>query len=84
MKRIREAFSQEKKKHDITDEICSFSKHSNDLLWCIDDNVLDKSKELLYKKIKLFTSTSKSVTNYIKVNVTNISNNIIKQYYGIT
>ena len=64
-----------------------------------DDNFFDKSKfyfiqrfkcytklivkELLYSKIKFFTSISKSVVNYIKITVTNISNNIIKQYYGI-
>ena len=31
-----------------------------------------------------FTSTSKSVVTYIDITVTNISNNVIKQYYGIT
>ena len=42
-------------------------------------------KELLYiNKIKLFTSISNSVVTYITLTVTNISNNIIKQYYGIT
>ena len=34
-------------------------------------------------KIKLFTSISKSVVTYIIITVTNISNNTIKQYYGI-
>ena len=41
-------------------------------------------KELLYNnKIKFFTSTSKSVVTYITIAVTNISNHIIKQHYGI-
>ena len=41
-------------------------------------------KELLYiNKINCFTSISKSVVTYIFLTVTNISNNIIKQYYGI-
>ena len=41
-------------------------------------------KELLYNnKIKFFTSTSKSVVTYLTIAVTNISNHIIKQHYGI-
>ena len=41
-------------------------------------------KELLYNnKIKFFTSISKSIATYITITVTYISNNIIKQYYGI-
>ena len=41
-------------------------------------------KELLYnKKISFFTSISKSFVTYMAITVTNISNNIIKQYYGI-
>ena len=39
-------------------------------------------KELLYDK-KGFTSISKSVVTYITITVTNISNNIIKQYWDI-
>ena len=34
-------------------------------------------------EIKFFTSISKSVVTYIIITVTNISNNTIKQYYGI-
>ena len=34
-------------------------------------------------KIKFFTSISKSVVAYRTITVTNISNSIIKQYYGI-
>ena len=34
-------------------------------------------------KNQIFTSISKSVVTYINITVTNISNNIIKQYYGI-
>ena len=41
-------------------------------------------KELLYNnKINFFASISKSVVTYITIAVTNISNNIVKQYYGI-
>ena len=41
-------------------------------------------KKLLYnKKSIFFTSISKSVVIYITITVTNIPNNIIKQYYGI-
>ena len=40
-------------------------------------------KKLLYNKNQIFTSISKSVVTYINITVTNISNNIIKQYYGI-
>ena len=41
-------------------------------------------KELLYiKKCFFFTSISKSVITYMTITVTNISNNIIKQCYGI-
>ena len=39
-------------------------------------------KELLYN-YKFFTSISKSVVTYITITVNNISNNTIKQYYGI-
>ena len=35
------------------------------------------------KKIKSFTSISKTFITYITITVTNISNNIIKPYYGI-
>ena len=65
----------------------------------IDDNFFNKSifdfiqhfecyttlivKELVYSKIKFFTSISKSIENNIKITLANISNNIIKQYYGI-
>ena len=35
------------------------------------------------KKSIFFTSISKSVVIYITITVTNIPNNIIKQYYGI-
>ena len=65
----------------------------------MDDYVFDKSifcfiqrfefyttlivKELLYNKNQFFTSISKSVVTYINITVTNISNNIIKQYYGM-
>ena len=38
----------------------------------------------LQKKSIFFTSISKSVVTYITITVTNISNNTIKQYYGIT
>ena len=41
-------------------------------------------KGLLYNKNQIFTSISKSVVTYINITVTNISNNIIKQYYSIT
>ena len=40
-------------------------------------------KELLYNKNQIFTSISKSVVTYINITLTNISNNMIKQYYGI-
>ena len=41
-------------------------------------------KELLYnKRLKFFTFFSKSFITYITITVTNISNSIIKQYYGI-
>ena len=40
-------------------------------------------KELLYNKKSNFTSISKSVLTYINITVTNISNNVIKQCYGI-
>ena len=72
------------------------------MLWCIDDNVFDKSvfdltqrlecyitlivKELdnnESNKIIFFNSILESFVNYIEITVTNISNNIIKQYYGI-
>ena len=41
-------------------------------------------KEMLYnKKSIFFSSISNSVVTYITITVTNISNNIIKQYYSI-
>ena len=41
-------------------------------------------KEVLYiNKIKFCTSISKTVITYITLTVINISNNLIKQYYGI-
>ena len=41
-------------------------------------------KDLLYNsKINFFTSILQSVVTYITIVVTNISSNIIKQYYGI-
>ena len=40
------------------------------------------NRKLLYNKN--FTSISKSVITYINITVTNLSNNIIKQCYGIT
>ena len=40
-------------------------------------------KELLYNKNQFFTFISESFVTYITITVTNISNNIIKQYYGI-
>ena len=40
-------------------------------------------KKLLYNKNQIFTSISKSVVTYINIAVTNISNNMIKQYYSI-
>ena len=36
----------------------------------------------LQQKIKFLNTISKSVVTYITITVTNISNNIIKQYYG--
>ena len=41
-------------------------------------------KELLcINKIEFFTSLSKSAVTHITLIVTNVSNNIIKQYYGV-
>ena len=40
-------------------------------------------KELLYNKKSNFYFYFKSVVTYINITVTNISNNIIKRYYGI-
>ena len=40
-------------------------------------------KELLYNKNQIFTFTSKSTATYINITLTNISYDIIKQYYGI-
>ena len=67
-------------------------------LWCTDDYIFDKSiffsdissvilqslsNNCFTIKNQIFTSISKSVVTYINITVTNISNNIIKQYYGI-
>ena len=42
------------------------------------------AKELRYvNKITFFTFISKSVLTYITLTVSNITNNIIKQYFGI-
>ena len=40
-------------------------------------------RKLLYNKNQISTSISKRVVTYINITATNISNNIIKQYYGI-
>ena len=65
----------------------------------MDDYVFDKSifyffqrfacytavtvKELLFNKKSNFTSISKSVVTYINITVTNMSDNVLKQCYGI-
>ena len=41
------------------------------------------SRNFFTIKNQIFTSISKSVVTYINIAVTNISNNIIKHYYGI-
>ena len=41
------------------------------------------SRNFFAIKNQIFTSVSKSVVTYINIAVTNISNNIIKHYYGI-
>ena len=40
-------------------------------------------KELLYNKNQSSTSISENVVTYINITVTNISNNMLKQYYGM-
>ena len=57
-------------------------------IFCLFSNVWSATtlifKELVYiNRIHFFTAISKSVITYITSTVTNISNNIIKQHYGI-
>ena len=40
-------------------------------------------KELLCNKNQFFNSILKNVVTYMNITITNISNNIIKQYYDI-
>ena len=40
-------------------------------------------KEMLYNKNQSSTSISENVVTYINITVTNISNNMLKQYYGM-